>query len=397
MPNTDQLRVVRLCGRLPVDPACLERAAESVDLRIYVSRWFPTLSGQPSTPAPDGVPLRQFSPVLRSGRGQLAFVYRGLHRALDRDQPDVIHVVSEPWGLLAAQAAAWVRRNPRARLVLHGCDTKWHHGNRLEKSARRALLRYTLPRIDAWLAENSKALELAAENGLPSRSIRQRIHTNPRNGDLFRVPHDAERERARRLLGISPGQPAIALLGRLVPEKGVIEFLDAAEMLLARGFPGQFMIAGDGPLYEEVRRRTTPQLRILGRLAHPDGVVQLFRALDVLACPSLCTPSWEEQGSRSLLEAMMSGCIPVGTATGAIPEMLGGHGVLTDTTTSAALADAIVSATERAANQRAREHLAGWAHSLYSADAVADQLVRLWHLVAAQAPATGHGRVSTCE
>lgn len=328
--------------------------------------------------APEGIPAREFSPLFRAKRGHLAFVFNGLYAALEHDRPDVIHVVSEPWGLLAVQAATWVRRHPGARLVLHGCDTQWHHGGRAERWGRRGLLRYTLPVAAAWVAENSKALGLAADNGLPESSIRARIHTNPRDGSVFRPPTPAERARAREALGVPDDRVAVGLVGRLVPQKGVRQFLGAAELLLAGGFPGVFLIAGQGPLHDEVQHRSSRHLRALGTLAHPAGVAELFWALDVLACPSLSTPAWEEQGSRSLLEGMMCGCVPVGAPTGAIPEMLGGQGVLAAATEPPSLADAIRRARRPASDIARRQQLSAWAHGLYSADAVAEQLVDLW-------------------
>jgi len=324
------------------------------------------------------------------------FVYRGLWHALAQDSPDVVHVLSEPWGLLAVQAATWTRAHPATRLVVHGCDTLWHHGGVAEKWIRRSLLRRTVPRIHAWVAESGKALDIAAENGLPKDSLRARIHTNPRDGRLFRPPEPAERTRARAALGVAEDRVAVGLLGRLVPEKGVRLFLDAAESLLDGGFPGTFFIAGAGPLQDEVRHRASPRLVSLGKLAHPRGVLGLFQALDVLACPSLATPSWEDQGPRSLLEAMMCGCIPVGTPTGAIPEMLGEHGVLAQSTQPGAVAEAMASAAQLSRDGGRRMQLASWAHDLYSADAVAGQLVNLWQAVASRPAARPtRGRLAT--
>lgn len=383
LSDPKRLRVALVAGGLPADVRHLEAASRDVELTVYRSRWQPPHVTATAS-APPGLRVRDFSPVIRSRRGHLTFVYRGLRQALADDSPDVIHVLSEPWGLLTVQTAAWVRAHPETRLVVHGCDTIWHHGGAAEQWLRRWLLRRTLPSTHAWVAESRKALALAARNGLPDDRMRARIHTNPRDGELFRPPAPAERARAQAALEVAPDSVAVGLLGRLVPEKGVRLFLDAADSLLRDGFPGQFFIAGDGPLGDEVRRRASPGLVALGKLSHPVGVLELFQALDVLACPSLTTSSWEDQGPRSLLEAMMCGCIPVGTPTGAIPEMLGGHGVLAESTEPRAVADAIAKAAAMSRDGARRTQLASWAHGLYSADAVASQLVDLWRAVAPQ-------------
>lgn len=376
MTDHPRPRVVLLCGGLPADTSHLEAAARDVELTVFGSRLPPGVVTDAVSPATFAV--QEFTPVVRSARGHLLYVYGGLSRALDRERPDVVHVISEPWGLLSVQAARWVRANRPAKLVLHGCDTIWHHGAIAEQLARRTLLRYTLPAVDAWVAESDKALSLAGENGLPDRSLRARIHTNPRDGKLFRPPASSERARARAALGLPDGMAAIGLLGRLVPEKGVQLFIEAARLLQHHGFPARFFIAGNGPLREEVQRCASPEIVPLGPLPYPNGVLDLFTALDVLACPSLTTSWWEDQGPRSVLEAMMCGCIPMGTRTGAIPEMLDGFGALADRTTPAAVADAIAAAAALSTEPAERARLSAWAHSRYSGDAAAGQLVELW-------------------
>lgn len=376
MPDR-RIRVGVICGCLPLDPAHLHIAGREVDLTVYRSRW--QLPGTPAGPGPGtDFTVRDFTPLVRSNRGHLVYVYPGLRRALDRDQPDVVHVISEPWGLLCVQAARWIRANRPAKLVVHGCDTLWHHGGALEQAGRRALLRFTMPTIDAWVAESAKALSVAGRNGLAAGSRLRRIHTNPRNADLFRPFEPAQRALSRKAFGLTGGVTGIGLLGRLVPEKGVRLFLDAANLLLREGFPARFFIAGDGPLRQEVQQRVSPDIVYLGRVSHPDGVLNFFSGLDVLACPSLVTPFWEDQGPRSVLEAMMCGCIPVGTRTGAIPEMLDGHGTLADSTEPAAVAEALRQAATLSAVPAERARLSAWAHDRFSARAVAGQLIEVW-------------------
>lgn len=375
-----RLRVALVCGGLPADSSHLQLVAEDIDLVVHRSNWVPAGVAVTSTP-PGGLRVVDHTPAWRSRRGHLSFVYPSLFKALDRQRPEVVHVVSEPWGLLAVQAAHWVRRRPGIRLVLHGCDTQWHHGSRAKRMARRALLRFTLPVTAAWVAESDKALDVARRNGLPAGSIASRIHTNPRDGQSFRRPDAEERLAARAELGLDAEEVAVGLLGRLVPEKGLALFLDAAESLLAAGHRMRFFIAGDGPMRPEVERRTAPGLVFLGRLDHPRGVVRLFSALDVLACPSLTTPDWEDQGPRSVLEAMMCGCVPVATPTGALPEMLAGRGVLTHSLDAEGLADSLLLAAELSTDDRRRELLAAWAQATWSSPAVAAGLVEVWRAV----------------
>ena len=369
-----------IAGGWPGDSSFLELTGQKVDLTFYYSGSYP---GSPEAVSLASTTSHAFTPIIQSPRGHLTFLYPRLRQALDGLQPDVIHVVSEPWGLLCVQAARWVRANPQSRLVIHGCDTIWHHGGALEQRARKILLRSTMGVVAAYCAENSKALALAAQNGLSASSIRARIHTCPRNDSLWRPPQPVERARARAALNLPDDVFAVGMLGRLVPQKGVLMFLDAAEALFQRDFPARFFVAGDGPLKEEVIRRRSDYVVPLNSLPHPHGVLQFLHALDLLCCPSLSTRSWEDQGPRSVLEAMMCGCIPVATPTGGISEMLAGHGVLSQSVDSTSFADAIVEAAVSARDQEVRHDISIWAGAQYSDRAVAQQLVDLWHRVAA--------------
>lgn len=388
MTTRGRLRVAVLCAALPADPTHLEAAAEDVDLTVLHSAWLPPeLTTSPRSAG--GVDTLAFAPVVRAP-STLRFVLRGMHRALDELSPQVVHVFSEPWGLLAAQAAVWTSRHPPARLALHGCDTIWHHGGRLEQRARRAIMRYTLPRTDAWAAESEKALSLAARNGLPATSRLVRIHTNPRDGRMFHPPSPGTRADARRRLGVPDDVVAVGLLGRLVPEKGVRAFLEAARHLPAGPPNVRFFVAGDGPLRDEVLA-VAEDVTYLGRLSYPDGVLDLMHALDVLACPSLTTSSWEDQGPRALIESMMCGCVPVGAPTGAIPETLGGQGMLARSTHPRHIADAVLAAARLAADPSARRRVSSWATETYSTRAAAAQLLQLWRELDA-APARRRAR-----
>lgn len=385
MPERRRIAVV--CGGIPQDSTHLAMAAQHVELSIHRSSWLPA-GVAASQNAPPGAQTHDYTPVWRTRRGHLGFAYRGLLRGLTSERPDVVHVISEPWGLLAVQAAAWVRRNPQSRLVLHGCDTIWHHGGTAERAARRMLLRRTLPFTDAWLAENDKALALAVDNGLPATSDRARVHTNPRDAALFRLPTEDERRDARASLAIDD-HVAVGLITRLVPEKGVKQFLQAARVLLDQGVRAKFFIAGDGPLLAEVQQARCDGIVPLGRLPHPQGVLGLLRALDVLASPSLTTPSWEDQGPRAVLEALLCGVVPVASPTGALPEMLDGHGVLARSVEHGHLAEALHTASRASGNRSARAELAIWARNQWSAPAVAAQLLDIWTRVHERSPSGG--------
>ena len=375
--DTRKLRVALVLAVWPGDISYLVELSKHVQLSVHHSNWLPRDQDCGPVEIP-GVTIHSHSPLIRTERANVALCYPGLAKALSRDRADVVHVVCEPWGLPVVQAARWAAAHPGAKLVAHGCDTIWHHGRPAEQLARRAILRYTMPRLDAYVAENSKALALARANGLRADAQTARIHTNPRDGYRWCPPTAPERACARAALKLDEHTVAIGFCGRLVEQKGVLRFVEAARSLLSQGFQGEFFVAGSGPLTDQLKACAPAGLNVVGSLGHPEGVRGFLHALDVFSCPSLSTASWEDQGPRALLEAMMCGVVPMGTPTGGIPEMLGSHGQLSVDTGAESIAEAIAIAATISSDQRPRTAVAEYAASLYSAESAADQFSELW-------------------
>ena len=107
----------------------------------------------------------------------------------------------------------------------------------------------------------------------------------------------------------------VAVVGRLVPEKGIVALLKAAKdpALVSRGVC--FAIAGSGPLEREVRSAGGNVLA-LGPISKGD-VAKLLIQADLY-----CLPSRSEGFSTSLLEAAACGCPSVVTDVGGARELI---------------------------------------------------------------------------
>lgn len=133
----------------------------------------------------------------------------------------------------------------------------------------------------------------------------------------------------------------VAVIGRLVPEKGIISLIRAAKdpALVSRGVC--FAIAGSGPLEREVYSAGSNVLA-LGPISKSD-VAKLLAQADLY-----CLPSRSEGFSTSLLEAAACGCPSVVTDVGGARELIPDESygtILPD-----ASAESIVSAISRLAD-----------------------------------------------
>lgn len=208
-----------------------------------------------------------------------------------------------------------------------------------------------------------------------SRALERQLRRWVRTAPVAFVPNglpavapigEEERLAARRRHGIAADAYCVAVIGRLAPEKGHRLLLEAA-----RGMRVALLIAGDGPLREELGQAARGlDARFVGYLDDPRSV---FAAADVIALPSLT-----EGLPMVALEALAMGRCVVASAVGELPELLrGGAGVLVAPGDAAALGQALRalegpearSAIRRQALERARAYevaaMAGAYASLY--------------------------------
>lgn len=140
------------------------------------------------------------------------------------------------------------------------------------------------------------------------------------------------------------GRVRVGYAGRLAEHKGVRVLLDAVEASDRL----DLVLAGDGPLRDEVAARATAargRISLTGMLDAGE-LAAFYRSLDVLAVPSLVTPGWVEQFGRVVVEAMACGTPVVATATGALPDVVGDAGLLVPAGNATALRTALLSVAD---------------------------------------------------
>lgn len=123
----------------------------------------------------------------------------------------------------------------------------------------------------------------------------------------------------------------LALVGRLVPEKGVQDAVEVVARLNAMR-PARLVLTGAGPEELPARQRAA-SLGVADRVElrswqEVGDVAAGHRAAHIVLVPSHPTHTWVEQFGRAIVEAQASGAVVCGYASGAIPEVAQDAGLL---------------------------------------------------------------------
>jgi glycosyltransferase involved in cell wall biosynthesis len=177
--------------------------------------------------------------------------------------------------------------------------------------------RETIPRVDLFLPATERARRMLLLEGAPA----DRLEVAPPGIDTGRFA-----------ITDPPAQHVVLSAGRLVWEKGHQDVLRAVAWLRREGRDVRAAVVGAGP--EEARLRAHARDLALEdvvdwRTSVPyDEMPAVFAAASCFVLASLPTPVWEEQFGMVLAEAAACGLPIVAAASGAIPEVLDGHGRL---------------------------------------------------------------------
>ena len=277
----------------------------------------------------------------RTKRGALLALF-DLVRELRRIRPDIVLVRGYNAEVLGRLAARIVR--VRANVVwIHNVGDLDPHG-RVRRLLDRLLDRITSAYFGVAHAQRAY---ISGELGLPAHKVRI-IHNGVDPTDF-----DPRSDRqAVAALGIGDGEPVVALVGAMRPEKDHKTYLDAARLVNGAMPSARFLLVGDGPLRAELEARAV-SLGLDDRVVFAgvrDDIPKLLRGVDVFVLSSYsdCFP-------MALLEAMAAGRPAVCTAVGGVPEMIddGVTGFLVPPRDPRALADKLLTVLADPARARA--------------------------------------------
>ena len=241
--------------------------------------------------------VREINPIK-----DLAVLFQLIH-LIRRKRYDIVHTHSSKAGIVG-RWAAWLAGCPIVIHTVHG----WGFHD-YQKSWLRliyiVLERLTMFITDKLIAVSKKDITKGIEAGI-GHSERYTLIRSGINLDDFKNPFRS-REEVRREFKIDKNAAVIGTVTRLSPQKAPKTFVRIAEVVLKMVPDAYFIVVGDGPLFQDIKRYAVStgiekQLILTGiRRDVPD----LLGAFDIFLLSSL----WE--GLPRVIPQAMSAGIPV--------------------------------------------------------------------------------------
>ena len=280
-------------------------------------------------------------------RGYNQFDLRLVSRVVDLVKQEKIDIISAHE--VKSDVIAWLAsRLHRVPIVttLHG----WI-GNRPRQRMFIALDKWVARKFDRVIVVSAKIQQELIARGVPPGIIRL-VH----NGIVLeRYRRTGQRGALAGLLGRELPGPVVVTIGRISPEKGHLDFVEALGIVARRGRPLSAVLIGDGPAREQVAER----VRALGLEASvhmPGYQSQPERFLEDVDLMAL--PSHTEGLPNVVLEALAMDVPVVATAVGGTPEIItdGDTGRLVPPHAPEAMAEALLAFQQDPAPWRAMAH-----------------------------------------
>jgi glycosyltransferase involved in cell wall biosynthesis len=261
-----------------------------------------------------------------------------------KERFDIVHTHTVKVGLLG-RLAARLAGVPVSVYTVHG----FHIHEGMSRSERKLFV--WIEKIgalfcDSILSQNHEDIDTALREGIcPPNKI-----SPIGNGvDLSRFDPrrfgEVDITSIKRGLGVEGGEPVVGLIGRLVEEKGFIEFFEAARVIKDRGIKAEFLAVGP----EQEKPSAIPPKCLVKELGLEDEVLFLGVREDIpelmVVMDLIVLPSHGIEGlPRVLMEAAAMGKPAVATNTRGCRDVIqdGETGVLVRMKDAEALASAIM-------------------------------------------------------
>ncbi len=256
-------------------------------------------------------------PVLFSGK-EAAHLYVSGSLGMREFTPDILHVEegTDAFSYFQALVYKWLYA-PKANTLFF----TWMNFEKTLKFPFTLFERFNLRHSDAAICGNADARDI-----LRSKGFTKPVHVMPLLGldaELF-----SKRDAAALRSELGLRGTVIGFIGRFVPEKGVLELLQAAAKLR-----GDFtlLLIGGGALEQDLRGTVealgiADRVRIVLSIPHSE-IPRHINCMDMLVLPSYTVPHWKEQFGQVLVQAMASEVPVLGSTHAEIPRVIGDAGL----------------------------------------------------------------------
>lgn len=300
MPMHERLRILQLANEagplnLFMMPVCDALRQAGCDVELACMSGGPLWEGLEKS----GYTLHP----LRRGRWKNPLycwrIYRQVRSLLRRSRYDMMVVHTPVMSWIARFAARGVVG--KVVYMAHGLPFAPMQGGivyRIFRRVERAMARYT----DAVIVMNKVDAEACRQNRLTKHGGKW-FYVPGVGVDIEKwstPPADSELVELDRKFNLAPGKPLVLFLGRFIPAKRPGDVLEVARRL---GDRADYLLAGEGPLWETIRR----QAEGIGPFVHVAEFTHMSRQL-LHRCTVLALPSVFREGlPRVLLEAQAAG------------------------------------------------------------------------------------------
>ncbi len=262
---------------------------------------------------------------------------RRVAEAIRAHRPDIIHVhntwfTGSPSVLTAAFAAnvpavltlhnyrigcpaatQQLRGSPCDACVGHAPIAAMRHRCVNNSTAQSTLAAITTSRLNAVARHHREQLRIVVPSETMSRFAR---HAGLPSNCVSLLEHYTDDP------GLRPDPPStsntILYVGRLSSEKGVDVLVDAWRDATS---PFELVIAGDGPLLQDLRRHESQNVTCIGSVA-PSEAQRLMLTARAVVVPSV----WDEPFGLTVVEALAAGAPVVASDVGSFASMIGAGG-----------------------------------------------------------------------
>ena len=244
--------------------------------------------------------------------------------------------------------------------------------------------KYNRQHVSHFVAITEKAKEALLIEGVSS----DRISVIPAGLDCLRFK--PEKKSAINRFGIDGYATKILFVGRLTPEKGIFDLLNAFALILKNHQNLELIVVGIGTskIQAEIKSlihslNIQDRVKFLGNIPYSQ-MTEVHNLADIFCLPSVETYFWAEQFGYSIVEAMACERPVVSTLTGSIPEIVKNRvtGILVEQKNPVALGAAL---EELLVDKKKREQFGKngriWVLEAFEANKVAKQLANLYEQI----------------